>query len=65
MARRGTANNGSAKAPNRDRERVDEALCGGRSGNPTGSVLATANTDANGYYRFDGLFAGTYVVWWT
>jgi hypothetical protein len=32
------------------------------SGNPTGSVLATTNTDANGYYRFDGLFAGTYVV---
>ena len=32
------------------------------SGNPTGSVLARTNTDANGYYRFDGLFAGTYVV---
>jgi uncharacterized repeat protein (TIGR01451 family) len=32
------------------------------SGNPTGSVLAQTNTDANGYYRFDGLFAGTYVV---
>ena len=32
------------------------------SGNPTGSVLATTNTDANGYYRFDGLPAGTYVV---
>jgi hypothetical protein len=32
------------------------------SGNPTGGVLAKTNTDANGYYRFDGLFAGTYVV---
>ena len=32
------------------------------SGNPTGSVLATTITDANGYYRFDGLLAGTYVV---
>ena len=32
------------------------------SGNPTGSALAVTNTDANGYYRFDGLFAGRYVV---
>ena len=32
------------------------------SGNPTGSVVATTITDANGYYRFDGLPAGTYVV---
>jgi uncharacterized repeat protein (TIGR01451 family) len=31
------------------------------SGNPTGSVLATSITDANGWYRFDGLAAGTYV----
>ena len=32
------------------------------SGNPTGSALAMTNTDVNGYYRFDGLLAGTYVV---
>ena len=32
------------------------------SGNPTGSTLARTNTDANGYYRFDGLLTGTYVV---
>ena len=32
------------------------------SGNPTGSMLARTNTDANGYYRFDGLLTGTYVV---
>jgi len=32
------------------------------SGNPTGSLVATTITDANGYYRFDGLPAGTYVV---
>ena len=32
------------------------------SGNPTGSVAATTSTDASGYYRFDGLPAGTYVV---
>jgi protocatechuate 3,4-dioxygenase beta subunit len=32
------------------------------SGNPTGSVLGTQTTDANGWYRFDGLTAGTYVV---
>jgi hypothetical protein len=32
------------------------------AGKPTGSVLSTMNTDASGYYRFDGLLAGTYVV---
>ena len=32
------------------------------SGNPTGSVLGVTHTDTNGYYRFDGLLAGTYVV---
>ena len=32
------------------------------SGNPTGSAVATTITDANGYYRFDGLLAGTYVA---
>ena len=32
------------------------------SGNPTNSVLGTTNTDADGYYRFDGLVAATYVV---
>ena len=32
------------------------------SGNPTGAVVATQATDAGGYYRFDGLTAGNYVV---
>jgi len=32
------------------------------SGNPTGSALATNTTDGLGYYRFDTLLAGTYVV---
>ncbi len=32
------------------------------SGEPTGTALATVDTDENGYYRFDGLVAGTYVV---
>ena len=32
------------------------------SGNPTGSALGTTTTDASGYYRFDGLVSGTYVV---
>ena len=32
------------------------------SGNPTGTALATNLTDALGYYRFDNLLAGTYVV---
>lgn len=32
------------------------------SGSPTGSSLGTRTTDANGFYRFDGLVAGTYVV---
>jgi hypothetical protein len=29
---------------------------------PIGSALAMAMTDANGYYRFDGLTAGAYIV---
>lgn len=32
------------------------------SGNATGVSLATQTTDANGYYRFDDLTAGTYVA---
>ena len=32
------------------------------SGVPTGSLLATQVTDTNGYYRFDGLTAGSYVL---
>ena len=32
------------------------------SGSPTGTVLAAANTDAGGYYRFDDLIKGTYVA---
>ncbi|MEI8243463.1 MAG: SdrD B-like domain-containing protein, partial [bacterium] len=32
------------------------------SGTPTGSALASTNTDASGYYRFDTLAAGTFVV---
>ena len=31
-------------------------------GNATGSALATTTTDASGYYRFDSVLAGTYVV---
>ena len=32
------------------------------NGNSTGSALQTMNTDSGGYYRFDGLAAGAYVV---
>ncbi|MCX6895772.1 MAG: MBG domain-containing protein, partial [Verrucomicrobia bacterium] len=32
------------------------------SGNPTGAELASTNTDASGYYRFDNLVAAAYVV---
>jgi protocatechuate 3,4-dioxygenase beta subunit len=32
------------------------------TGNPSGSAKATAITDASGYYRFDGLAVGNYVV---
>jgi len=31
-------------------------------GNPTGTVLQTVTTDSSGYYRFDGITAGCYVV---
>ncbi len=32
------------------------------AGNPTGPVLMTQVTDADGWYRFDGLLAGNYVA---
>ena len=32
------------------------------TGNPTGAAVASQATDAGGYYRFDGLTAGNYVV---
>ena len=32
------------------------------SGNPTGAALATATTASGGFYRFDNVTAGTYVV---
>jgi uncharacterized repeat protein (TIGR01451 family) len=38
------------------------AFAADESGNPTGSALATATTDSEGFYRLDGLVAGTYVV---
>jgi len=39
-----------------------ELFAADASGNPTGSVLASSSTDTSGYYRFDGLITGTYVV---
>ena len=33
-----------------------------QSGNPAGTALASTTTDSGGYYRFDGLAAGAYVV---
>ncbi|MBA4383491.1 MAG: hypothetical protein C0410_02025 [Anaerolinea sp.] len=32
------------------------------NGTPDGSVIATQTTDSNGYYRFDALASGTYIV---
>lgn len=32
------------------------------TGNPTGTAVAAQATDADGYYRFDGLTAGNYMV---
>jgi uncharacterized repeat protein (TIGR01451 family) len=32
------------------------------AGNPTGAVLQTVTTDSSGYYRFDGVTAGCYIV---
>ena len=32
------------------------------AGAPLGSPLQTISTDANGYYRFDGVTPGSYVV---
>jgi hypothetical protein len=59
----GTANNGinDGAEPGIANVVMDIYAADG-SGNPTGSVLATTITDASGYYRFDGLPAGTYVV---
>jgi len=41
---------------------VVELYAADGSGNPTGAVLATATTAGGGYYRFDNLPAGDYVV---
>lgn len=54
----GKQNGGEAGIAN-----VTIKLCGvDGSNNPTGAALGTTTTDASGYYRFDGLVAGTYVV---
>ena len=59
----GTANNGIRDGAEPGIANVLMKLyAADESGNPTGGVVATTNTDVNGYYRFDGLFAGTYVV---
>jgi hypothetical protein len=59
----GTANNGiqDGAEPGIANVVMDVFAADG-SGNPTNSALATTITDASGYYRFDGLPAGTYVV---
>ena len=41
---------------------VVELYAADGAGNPTGSVLQTDVTSGGGYYRFDGLVAGDYVV---
>src|SRR5690606_8181653 len=41
---------------------VVELYAADGSGNPIGAVLATATTAGGGYYRFDNLPAGDYVV---
>jgi LPXTG-site transpeptidase (sortase) family protein len=41
---------------------VVELYAADGSGNPTGAVLATTTTAGGGYYRFDNLPAGDYVV---
>ncbi|MDX9794222.1 MAG: SdrD B-like domain-containing protein, partial [Kiritimatiellia bacterium] len=43
-------------------EGVRMALFAAADGQPSGDVLRTTVTDAGGYYRFDHLAAGTYVV---
>ncbi len=59
----GTANNGVQDGAEPGIANVALKLYAANgSGNPTGSLLGTTHTDTNGYYRFDGLRAGTYVV---
>jgi len=59
----GSANNGiqEANEPGIGGVKVNLYAADG-SGDPTGGILNTATTDANGYYRMDRIPVGSYVV---
>ncbi len=58
----GVANDGIQNGTEPGISNVVMVLFTNNAGNPFGSPLATTTTDTNGYYRFDGLVHGTYVV---
>jgi protocatechuate 3,4-dioxygenase beta subunit len=59
----GTANNGLQDGTEPGIAGVQVVLfAADGSANPTGAALGTQTTDASGWYRFDGLLPGTYVV---
>jgi uncharacterized repeat protein (TIGR01451 family) len=59
----GTASNGIQDGPEPGLVGVPIRLYNANAaGTPTGSALQTTVTDANGYYRFDGVNPGNYVV---
>ncbi|MDR3574547.1 MAG: SdrD B-like domain-containing protein, partial [Anaerolineaceae bacterium] len=60
----GTANNGirDGTEPGLSGVTVNLYQDSNDDGTPDGAAIFTAITDGNGYYRFDGLLAGTYIV---
>jgi Peptidase family C25/SdrD B-like domain len=59
-----TNNNGRVDAAEFGIGNISVSVFGdtGCDGTPDGAAVQTLNTDANGYYRFDGLAAGCYLV---
>ena len=59
-----TNNNGRVDAAEVGISNISVSLFGdtGCDGTPDGAAVQTLTTDANGYYRFDGLVAGCFVV---
>ncbi|MBI1765797.1 MAG: hypothetical protein HYR56_30705, partial [Acidobacteria bacterium] len=60
----GTASNGTLDGTEAGISGVTVGIYADNDSNgvPDGAALATVTTDSNGYYRFDGLVAGKYVV---
>ncbi len=58
----GTANNGIQESGEAGIPNVTVRLYANSGGAPSGAPLQTTTTDASGYYRFDSVAAGQYIV---